>query len=99
MGYRIELNELEIVINKMKLVKEVCVFYLKRELKHFGKIVAVISSDKILKNDKVILHIKKFLPNYFLPNKLIFCQNLKKNRNGKIDRSYLKKYYEKKIDY
>ena len=83
----------------MKLVKEVCVFYLKKSSKDFGKIIAVISSDKVIKYVNVIEHIKKFLPNYFLPNELFFCQNLKKNKNGKIDRPYLKKFYERKIDY
>ena len=99
MGYRLELNELEMVIGRMPLIKEVCVFYLKKEEKHFGKITAVISSDKKIKDLTVIKYIKKSLPNYFVPNEIIFCKSLKKNANGKIDRSYIKKYYEKRINY
>lgn len=99
MGYRLELNELEIVINRMALVKEACVFYLKKTQNDFGKIVAIISSSKKIKDLDVIKHIKNFLPSYFLPNELIFCKDLKKNANGKIDRSYIKKFYEKRITY
>lgn len=99
MGYRLELNELEMVIGSMSLVKEVCVFYLKKEQNHFGKITAVISSDKKIKDLTIIKYIKKSLPNYFIPNEIIFCNSLKKNANGKIDRSYIKKYYEKRINY
>ena len=38
MGYRLELNELEVVISKIPLVNEVYVFYLKKENSDFGKI-------------------------------------------------------------
>jgi D-alanine--poly(phosphoribitol) ligase subunit 1 len=99
MGYRLELNELEIVINRMALVKEACVFYLKKAQSDFGKIIAVISSSKKIKDLDLIKHIKTFLPSYFLPNEIIFCKDLKKNANGKIDRSFIKKFYEKNINY
>jgi D-alanine--poly(phosphoribitol) ligase subunit 1 len=99
MGYRLELNELEIVINRMALVKEACVFYLKKTQSDFGKIIAIISSSKKIRDLDVIKHIKNFLPSYFLPNELIFCKDLEKNANGKIDRSFIKKFYEKRINY
>ena len=99
MGYRLELNELEVVISKIPLVKEVCVFYLKKEQSDFGKITAVISSKAKIKDLTIIKFIRKFLPNYFLPQEIILCNTLKKNANGKIDRSYIKKYYEKRISH
>ena len=99
MGYRLELNELEVVISKIPLVKEVCVFYLKKEQSDYGKITAVISSKVKIKDLTIIKFIRKFLPNYFFPQEIILCNTLKKNANGKIDRPYIKKYYEKRISH
>ena len=59
MGYRLELNELEMVIGRMPLVKEVCIFCLKKK-KSFWKITAVIASDKKIKDLTVIKYIKIF---------------------------------------
>lgn len=97
MGYRIELNELEIVLNKHSLIKETCVFYLRDINKTYGKIVSIIScNQKILKKE---LHsfIIKYLPKYFLPQEVFFVKDLIKNSNGKIDRNMIKRVYEKKI--
>ncbi len=99
MGYRLELNELEVVIGKIPSVKEVCVFYLKKEQSDFGKIIAVISSKEKIKDLIIMNFIRKFLPNYFLPQEIIMCNTLKKNANGKIDRTFIKKYYEKRISH
>jgi len=99
MGYRLELNELEVVISKIPLVNEVYVFYLKKENSDFGKIIAVISCKKKIKDLFILRFIRKFLPNYFLPQEIILCNTLKKNANGKVDRSFIKKYYEKRISH
>ena len=95
MGYRIELNEIEVVINKIPEVKEVFIFYVKKSL---GSIVAIISTnDNKLSREKINLYILKHLPKYFLPNYIFFCKDLIKNANDKIDKYKLKKIYEEKI--
>ena len=93
MGYRIELNELEIILNKFSLVKETCVFYMKDKNKTYGKIVSVISSNTKIKKDVLYSFIKKHLPKYFLPQEVFFVKDLPKNMNGKIDRNLIKKNY------
>ena len=97
MGYRIELNELEIILNKLNSIKETCVFYLKNKNKTYGKIISVISTNKKLKKDQIYSFIKKYLPKYFLPQEIFFVKDLPKNFNGKIDRTLIKKKYEKEI--
>lgn len=97
MGYRIELNELEIVLNKLSIIKETCVFYIKNNRKTYGKIISVISTSRQITKEEVYSFIKKYLPKYFLPQELFFVEDLPKNYNGKIDRAYIKKKYEKKV--
>ena len=97
MGYRIELNEIEVAINKIKGVKEVSVFYSK---KNMGNIVAVLSSnDRKLNNEKLNNGILKFLPKYFLPNRFFISKSLPKNSNGKIDKKKIRRVYENKISH
>ena len=95
LGHRIELNELEVTLNKNPSVDEACVFYFKKKFNTYGKIIAVISSKKNINKFILLKFIKKFLPNYFLPQEIFIVKNLKKNFNGKIDRNGIKKFYEK----
>jgi D-alanine--poly(phosphoribitol) ligase subunit 1 len=97
MGYRIELNELEIILNKLSFIKETCVFYLKNKNKTYGKIISVISTNQKIKKDEIYSFINKYLPKYFLPQEIFFVKDLPKNYNGKIDRALIKKNYEKEI--
>ncbi len=97
MGYRIELNELEIILNKFSLIKETCVFYIKDKKKTYGKIVSIISTSETIKKEEIYSFIKKYLPKYFFPQEIFFVKDLPKNLNGKIDRSQIKRNYEKQI--
>lgn len=97
MGYRIELNELEIILNKLSFIKETCVFYLKNKNKTYGKIISVISTNQKIKKDEIYSFINKYLPKYFFPQEIFFVKDLPKNYNGKIDRALIKKNYEKEI--
>ncbi len=97
MGYRIELNELEITLNKLSSIKETCVFYLKNKNQTYGKIISVISTNQKLKKNEIYSFIKKYLPKYFLPQEVYFVKDLPKNFNGKIDRTLIKRNYGKEI--
>ena len=99
MGYRIELNELEIILNKFDSIKETCVFYLKDSNKTYGKIISIISTNQNLSKNEIYSFIKKYLPKYFLPQEVFFVKDLPKNLNGKIDRTLIKKNYAKKIQF
>lgn len=97
LGYRIELNELEVTLNKHPLINEACVFYVKNKNKFGGKIVCVVAVKKKIDQAETLQFLKKFLPKYFMPQAIFIIKNLPKNLNGKIDRSKIRKVYEKKV--
>ena len=88
MGYRIELEDIEMNINKLKYVNQSCVLLDKN--KQSTSLVAFISS----KNKNLFTFkqdLKKHLPHYMIPKKFVFMKSLPFNRNGKLDKNRLKK--------
>ncbi len=96
MGYRIELNEIELSLNQIKGVNEVVVFCSSINNLN-NKIIAVISiKNKKLKKEAIYNILEKQLPYYMIPSNIYLVSNLLKNANNKIDRVKLKKIYEQK---
>jgi len=90
MGYRIELEAIEIAINKLAGVNEAAVVYVRNNVA-YGKIIAFIATENSNLDSNVIkVQLKKVLPEYMLPNQCEFLECLPKNANGKIDRVKLK---------
>ena len=88
MGYRIELEDIEMNINKLQDVNQSCVLLDKN--KQSTSLVAFISSkNKNLPSLKEDL--KKLLPHYMMPKKFVLMKSLPFNRNGKLDKNRLKK--------
>ena len=96
MGYRIELNEIELSLNQIKDVSEAMVF--ASSINNINnKIIAVISiKNKKLKKEAIYNTLEKQLPYYMITSNIYLVNNLIKNANNKIDRVKLKKIYEKK---
>ena len=96
MGYRVELNEIELSLNQIKDVNEAIVFI--SSVNNFNnKIIAVISTkNKRLEKDDIYKELKKKLPYYMMPSNIYLVSNLIKNSNNKIDRIKIKKIYEKR---
>ena len=89
MGHRIELGEVENAINSLDNVNEAFVAFGKYS--GIDQITCWIkhSSDiKVIKNK-----LERLLPKYMLPRKYVECKSIKKNKNGKIDRVYIKNNY------
>ncbi|WP_440934655.1 AMP-binding protein [Candidatus Pelagibacter sp.] len=87
MGHRIELEEIEKEISKLKNVKENIVT--KSKNKNIEFLTAHIYHTKSLKKKFVENYLNKKLPYYMKPKELNFYRKpLKKNRNFKIDRSF-----------
>lgn len=88
MGQRVELGEIEIIINSLDLIDASICFYDHEK----QKIVLVYQGKKADK--KYILNgIKDKLPKYMFPNIMINLENFPYNLNGKIDRTLLKNQY------
>lgn len=88
MGYRIELEEIEHSLNKVKGVEQAAVIY-KRANAAYGKIIAFVSSKVELDEKVVLAELAEFLPSYMVPSKIVVNNELPKNPNGKIDRKQL----------
>ena len=96
MGYRIELEEIESLLNTLKYVNEAAVIY-DRINESLGQIVSFISTSIAVDEKKVIADLKELVPEYMVPRKMYILESLPKNQNGKIDKialKDLKKSYE-----
>ena len=90
MGHRIELEEIESVLNNVDIVDHACCFFDEDR----QKIVAcyVGSEDK----KAIIAEMKKHVPDYMVPNIFRQFDALPLNKNGKTDRKLLKSIYGEK---
>lgn len=88
MGYRIELEEIESALNSLDDVIQSAVVY-DRVNANFGKIVAFVSSNKIIAEPDLISALENLLPKYMIPNIIHLRESLPKNANGKIDKKVL----------
>lgn len=84
MGHRIELGEIETAVSSLPGVSLCCCLY---DEKH-SRIVLFI--DKNMKKDEINQQLKRMIPEYMLPGKIIVRKEMPVNANGKIDRVKLK---------
>jgi len=89
MGYRIELEEIESLLNTLVYVNEAAVIYEKLG-DSLGQIVAFVSLSAAADDKQITVDIKGLVPEYMVPRKVITLSDLPKNQNGKIDRVALK---------
>lgn len=92
MGQRVELGEIEIVINSLEFIEASICFYDHER----GKIVLYYQGKKA--DRKYIFNsIKSTLPKYMFPNVIIQMEIMPYNLNGKIDRTLLKSQYKEGV--
>jgi D-alanine--poly(phosphoribitol) ligase subunit 1 len=90
MGYRIELEEIEAAFSTLPYIDEVGVIYEKINAE-LGQIKAYVSTNRNgLEEASIAEDIKRIVPSYMVPRKIIVLSGLPKNQNGKIDRKQLK---------
>lgn len=90
-GHRINLNDIEIISKEIVGVKK-SVATISNGMRTLPVLTLFVDSTPELERNKnkIIQHLKKNLPSYEIPNKIIF-NSIKLNQNGKIDYNYLKK--------
>lgn len=93
MGYRIELEEIEAGLIKIPYIKQCAVVHGKTD-KGFSRLVAYIATNSDVEQKDLRDELRKFLPEYMIPNLFETMQELPKNQNGKIDRVELKNLSE-----
>jgi len=87
MGYRIELEDIENNVNSISSIDRSVAIYKKDKNNSNGKIVLFVKTSADIK--KIEKLIKKKLPKYMIPEKIIKIKNIALNQNGKIDRKAL----------
>ena len=89
MGYRIELGEIESAANSLEKIKSCAAMYNQDD-----DCIFVVYEGGYKDTDEVLLEIKKRVPDYMCPNKVIRLKQMPHNANGKIDRAYLQSEYK-----
>jgi non-ribosomal peptide synthetase component F len=87
MGYRIELDEIEVAINSNSNIKNAICFYDEEA----NKIVCIYEGD--ISDFDLVKYLQNIIPKYMLPNVYKCVDRLFYNANGKIDRVKHKKIY------
>jgi len=93
-GFRVELEEIEAVLNQHEDVREAIVVAHHQKKKNGQQIVAYITPRKEKTIDRNALRrtLKNSLPEYMVPTGFLFLEQLPRNANGKIDRKQLSHY-------
>ena len=84
MGHRIELGEIETAVSSLEEISSCCCLYDEKR----QKIVLFIDAD--LTKEYIKEKMEKLLPEYMMPSRTVYLQELPINANGKIDRVKLK---------
>jgi acyl-CoA synthetase (AMP-forming)/AMP-acid ligase II len=85
-GHRVELQEIDLVLRKASGAEQaVCLAWPFEDGSADG-IVAFICGRRELDEHRVVAYCKKFLPQYMVPRKVYFIDEMPLNVNGKIDR-------------
>lgn len=84
LGHRIELGEIETAVSSLDEITLNCCLYDEKK----QKIVLFIDAD--LNKDYIKQKIGMLLPEYMIPGKVIYVDNMPINANGKIDRVKLR---------
>lgn len=95
-GYRIELEEIERTMDSMdKVTKSACIVIKSEEIK---KIILFYNAEEELDLCIVKQYFASLLPQYMIPDEVIYCESLIFNVNGKIDRNGLKELYSLNLE-
>lgn len=93
-GYRIELTEIEIVLNGHPKVSNAIVLAIPDELLG-NRIIACVSPapDSTPTSEDITDHCNMFLPHYMVPEKIFLLEKIPRTTTGKADRKLLAETY------
>lgn len=93
MGHRIELGEIETAVSSLDEVSGNCCLYDEKR----SKIVLFLEEnfpEEKIELEKINQQIKNLIPEYMLPNRIVYVDKMPLNANGKTDRKKLKELLE-----
>ncbi|MBI5314534.1 MAG: amino acid adenylation domain-containing protein [Nitrospirae bacterium] len=94
MGYRIELEEIEVALSTLTGVAECAVIY-QRLGDGLGEILGFAAMPIPEASEQLVDKMRTIIPSYMLPRRIYVLEFLPKNANGKIDRLALHRLVEK----
>ncbi|MCM1235183.1 MAG: amino acid adenylation domain-containing protein, partial [Ruminococcus flavefaciens] len=86
MGHRIELGEIETAASSFDYVLRCCAQYDDNK----KKIVLIIETNEDIDSKTIEDDLRRLIPEYMIPGKIVSIEKLPLNSNGKIDRKLLK---------
>jgi len=87
-GHRIELGEVEGALRRHPLVDQ-CVAIVRKDEFGQNRLLAYVVTSESMDTQELRDHLKNWVPEYMIPEALIFLDKLPLNRNGKVDRKAL----------
>ncbi|BAO74613.1 long-chain-fatty-acid--CoA ligase [Winogradskyella sp. PG-2] len=90
-GHRIELSEIESVLEQHYAVKEAISLVIKNDdnLKKIGQLVAFYRGDSEIETSELRIHLEKQLPKYMVPLQFKYLKEFPLTQNAKTDRKKL----------
>ena len=86
MGHRIELGEIETAASSLPEITMCCCLYDEKKSR------IVLFLDKELTREEIGERLRAMIPEYMLPGRVVYMEDMPLNANGKIDRVKLKEY-------
>jgi amino acid adenylation domain-containing protein len=87
-GHRIELGEVEGALRRHPWVDQ-CVALVRKDDYGQNRLLAYVVTSQALETNELRDHLKRWVPEYMVPEALVFLDKLPLNRNGKVDRKAL----------
>jgi amino acid adenylation domain-containing protein len=88
-GFRIELNEIETILNEHSAIKETVVIVQENVLGNKSLIAYLIALENQLEIRELKDYLRQKLANYMIPSDFVFLEKFPLNPNGKIDKKAL----------
>ena len=88
MGQRVELGEIEILVNALDKIEASFCFY-----DHEEKKIILVFQGQLADKKYIIGELKDKISKFMYPNTFIKMETMPYNLNGKIDRTEIKKWY------
>jgi len=93
-GYRVEIGEIEHVLNEHPAVKEAAIFVSTQEkIDTVLKAVVAVKDSVLICQDELKRFLSKKLPAYMIPAEFYFVNNLPKTTTGKVCRESLRRIF------
>ena len=87
MGYRIELEEIEVAASKYPEVLE-SISVVTSDADGSSLISLLVATTKKFNHENFENHLKRYLPHYMIPRKIVVLEELPRNENGKLSRKH-----------